>query len=144
MQGAACSIGAIFEPDLTGVSRPESFIYYMLQGYTFAEAASLANPSIGWMNIQIGDPLYAPLKQKALVHDTQFPVLVNGFPTVTLGSDPTSRVINAMVQDTPLKLRRRESFCGLRTRYQLWDNRFNPKKAIGVDTPLLYPDCNSM
>ena len=73
----------------------------MLQGYTFAEAATLANPEIGWMNIQIGDPLYAPLKQKALVHDTQFPVLVNGFPTVTLSSVTTSRVINAMVKDTP-------------------------------------------
>ncbi len=130
IQGAACSIGSITEPGLGGASLPETFIYYMLQGYTFAEAATLANPDIGWMDIQIGDPLYAPLKQKTLVHDTQFPVLVNGFPDGNAEAPSQLHAWDQRHGARHARTRRRESFCGLWNRHQLWDHRSIQKRLL--------------
>ncbi len=100
-QGAACTTGTIYEPLLSGHPRPEVFLYYMLHGYTFAEASTLSTPSIGWVTVGIGDPLYAPLKSKPLVKDTVFPTLAAGFPSVTASSITTSRVVNVTVNNSP-------------------------------------------
>ena len=102
IQGAACSIGAIFEPYLGGVSLPETFIYYMLQGYTFAEAATLANPEIGLDEYSDRrSALCAAETKKRWCSTLSFRRLLMDSPTVTLSSVTTSRVINAMVKDTP-------------------------------------------
>jgi uncharacterized protein (TIGR03790 family) len=75
--------GVTTEPFTTGHTRPNTFAYYLLKGYTFGEAASLANPNVGWMEMTIGDPLYAPFAPKTDLLDTAAPVFAPGFPKVT-------------------------------------------------------------
>jgi len=59
-RGLAAGAGVIAEPYLQGHARPEILLYYLLKGYTFAEAAALADPALFWRGVRIGDPLYAP------------------------------------------------------------------------------------
>ena len=100
--GATCVSGVVNEPYLTGHQRPNVLLYYMLKDYTFAEASTLATPNTaGWMAINIGDPLYAPMKAKTLVKDTQSPAFASGFPNDTPGSSPSERTINIIVSDSP-------------------------------------------
>jgi len=82
-QGLSCGLGVIGEPYLTGHQRPNIMLYYILQGYTFAEASMLSTPYMEWMCSNLGDPLYAPLRPKALYTDTSYPVLSDGYPAVT-------------------------------------------------------------
>ncbi len=60
--GASNAAYVISEPGLAGHQRPDTLLYYILKGYTFAEATALSTPSIGWMNANDGDPLYAPME----------------------------------------------------------------------------------
>ena len=100
-RGATCVSGVVSEPYLTGHPQPDTLLYYMFKGYTFAEAAALSTPAIGWMPINVGDPLYAPFKSKTLVKDTQAPALAAGYPAISLGAGPLDRVVNLLVNDSP-------------------------------------------
>ena len=99
--GAAGVCGTVDEPYLTGHQRPNVLIYYMLRGYSFAEASMLATPSVGWMPMNAGDPLYTPMKAKTPVVDTQYPVIAPGYPTVTGSATSGTRPVNIILQDTP-------------------------------------------
>jgi len=61
-RGLCCGTGCIAEPYLNGHPQPEKFLYFLLNGYPFAEAAMLSNPVLSWVNLAIGDPLYTPTK----------------------------------------------------------------------------------
>ena len=61
-RGLSCGTGCIAEPYLNGHPQPEKLLHFLLNGYTFAEAASLANPTFAWVNLVLGDPLYAPAR----------------------------------------------------------------------------------
>ena len=67
--GLTCGVGCIAEPYLTGHARPEIFVYYMLNGFNFAEASYLSQPCFKWMGIHVGDPIYNPHRTKTPVHD---------------------------------------------------------------------------
>ncbi|NCC50639.1 MAG: TIGR03790 family protein [Spartobacteria bacterium] len=82
-QGLSCGLGVIGEPYLNGHQRPNVMLYYLLLGYTFAEASMLATPYMEWQCANLGDPLYAPLRPKSLQIDTSAPVLAEGYPGVT-------------------------------------------------------------
>lgn len=82
MDGLSAISGVVSEPYTTGAPRPNVLLYYVLQGFTFAEASALATPTYGWMPLHIGDPLYAPFKTKTPVRDTQAPILLAGYPRV--------------------------------------------------------------
>jgi len=99
-RGATAYAGVIGEPFLTGHARPNVLLYYVLQGYSFAEASVLSTPSVGWKPINVGDPLYAPMQAKTPVLDSQFPQLTGGCPVVS--GDPTSgtRTITVVVDTT--------------------------------------------
>jgi len=73
--GATCVSGVVGEPYTTGHPRPNILLYYLYQGYSYAEAASLSTPLFGWMGIHLCDPLYAPFATKTVVQDTTAPVL---------------------------------------------------------------------
>lgn len=96
-RGASCTCGVLNEPYLTGHQRPNILLYYMLQGYSFAEAATLATPAIAWQDIAIGDPLYAPFRSHPAQFDTVPPALDAGFPQIVVGAVPTDRVISLMI-----------------------------------------------
>ena len=100
-RGASAVAYVIGEPFLDGIQRPHTLYYYILNGYSFAEASTLSTPDIGWMETNEGDPLYAPTRNRPLIHDTQSPVLSAGYPYDSLGAGPTDRVIHVMVDDSP-------------------------------------------
>ena len=78
--GLSCGAGVIGEPYMSGHQRPNILIYYLLKGYTFAEASALATPSIQWQDVNLGDPLYAPFRFKTVVPDITPPVISTGYP----------------------------------------------------------------
>ncbi len=68
--GLTCGVGCVAEPYMNGHARPEVFLYYMLNGFNFAEASYLSQPAFKWQGIHIGDPLFNPHKPKTPVFDT--------------------------------------------------------------------------
>jgi hypothetical protein len=91
--------GVLGEPFLSGHPRPNILLYYMLKGYTFAEASTLATRRVGWMAINIGDPLYTPFKPRPVVVDTSFPAIAPGYPRVRTAGDTAARVIEVRLDD---------------------------------------------
>ncbi len=61
--GLTAGVGVMSEPYLTGHPAPDVFIYYILNGYNFAEASNLSYPALKWRDIAYGDPLYNPNKK---------------------------------------------------------------------------------
>ena len=99
-RGATAVSGVIGEPYLSGHQRPNVLLYYIMQGYNFAEASTLSTPTIGWMPINVGDPLYTPMKSKTATLDTQNPALAAGFPRVSTNVDSGTRTVYLMVDQT--------------------------------------------
>ncbi len=60
MHGAAASLGNVYEPYLQLTTNLSAFNDRLLHGFTFAESAYMATPSLSWMNVMVGDPLYRP------------------------------------------------------------------------------------
>ena len=98
-RGASCVCGVLTEPYLTGHQRPNVLLYYMLQGYSFAEAAALSTPTIAWQDITIGDPLYAPFRSKTPDIDATPPQPDCGYPQVVVGAQPTDRTIAVVLAE---------------------------------------------
>lgn len=98
-RGATCASGVIGEPYLTGHQRPNVLLHYIMQGYNFVEASALSTPSVGWMPINVGDPLYTPLKAKTAVLDTQPPALA-ATPSVSDNVDSGTRTITVVLDQS--------------------------------------------
>ncbi len=98
--GASAVVGVVAEPFLTAHPRPNILMYYLLNGYSFAEASSLSTTTIGWRGLNIGDPLYTPFKPKTAVMDTQTPTFAPGYPRL-YQSLADGNVIDVMANDSP-------------------------------------------
>lgn len=64
-RGAAVTAGNVAEPFLGGNIRHDFFYDRLLKGYTVAEAALMAQPTLSWQWVVLGDPLYRPFPQGA-------------------------------------------------------------------------------
>jgi hypothetical protein len=97
-RGLTAASGVLAEPYTVGHPYPEVLLHYMLDGYTFAEAATLAEPKLQWVSLHIGDPLYramAPGKIPQL--DTTAPPA----PTLAfLGAVPTAPTVRVRLPHT--------------------------------------------
>jgi len=60
LKGAAASMGSVFEPYLPMTPHVDMFFRRLLEGWSFVEAASTADPSLSWQTTFVGDPLYRP------------------------------------------------------------------------------------
>lgn len=102
-RGLSCASGVVAEPYTAGHPQPNVLLYYMLKGYSFAEAGGLAAPWIGWMPINVGDPLYTPMGLKPLVKDIYPPTLASDYPFMVPALDigGIAFVIKLMVNDSP-------------------------------------------
>ena len=79
--GAAATLGAVNEPGLMGHTKPNSFMYALLNGYSFAEAGYYGTPLENQMSFN-GDPLYAPFNASdSGDHTRVVPVLTGGVIT---------------------------------------------------------------
>src|SRR5262249_28660799 len=85
--GASAASYILSEPYLAGHQRPNILLYYLLHGFSFAEASTLATPTMGWMPINEGDPLYTPLGSNPRIKDTFVPVLAAGYPKISGGTE---------------------------------------------------------
>ena len=60
--GAAATFGSVYEPYLLFTPQIDIFNDRLLSGFTFAEAAWMAQRVTSWQTTMIGDPLYRPFK----------------------------------------------------------------------------------
>ncbi|MFN2508774.1 MAG: TIGR03790 family protein [Chthoniobacterales bacterium] len=60
MKGAAATIGNVYEPYLQLTANLSILNDRLLHGFTFAESAYMATPTLSWMGVMVGDPLYRP------------------------------------------------------------------------------------
>lgn len=63
-KGAAATFGNVFEPYLSFTVHFDLLTKRLLEGFTLAEAAYAATPSLSWMTVVIGDPLYRPFAKR--------------------------------------------------------------------------------
>jgi hypothetical protein len=59
-RGAAATVGNVYEPYLQLTAHLNTFNDRLLHGFTFAESAYMATPTLSWMSVMVGDPLYRP------------------------------------------------------------------------------------
>src|SRR3989440_7910876 len=59
-EGAAATIGNVYEPYLQLTAHLNVFNDRLLHGFTFAESAYMSAPTLSWMSVMVGDPLYRP------------------------------------------------------------------------------------
>ena len=59
-RGAAAVLGNVYEPYLQLTTHLNIFNDRLLHGFTFAESAYMATPTLSWMTVMVGDPLYRP------------------------------------------------------------------------------------
>lgn len=89
--------GVIAEPYLNGHNRPDIFLAYILDGFSWAEASAISDPGVKWMSLHLGDPLYR-IDPEAATLDTSAPA-----PIAWLGADHASLelVLPAVPGDAP-------------------------------------------
>jgi len=58
--GACVTAGAVYEPFLAGTPNVDILMDRLLKGYSWGEAAYMAQAQISWQMCFIGDPLYRP------------------------------------------------------------------------------------
>jgi len=107
--GATAASYVVGEPYRTGHQHPDVLLYYLLNGYSLAESSTLATPTMGWMAVNQGEPLYTPTAPvlvapvqdfpKTMAKDTSAPALVSGYPVVASGPAPDDRVIRLLISD---------------------------------------------
>jgi len=64
VHGACVTAGAVYEPFLTGTPSVDILVDRLLKGYSWGEAAWMAQPLVSWQMCFIGDPLYRPFARR--------------------------------------------------------------------------------
>jgi uncharacterized protein (TIGR03790 family) len=59
-KGATCTMGCVDEPYIQFTPNVEEFIVRWIDGFTFGQAAWVAQRALSWQTTVIGDPLYRP------------------------------------------------------------------------------------
>ena len=62
--GACVTAGAVYEPFLGGTPHVDVLIDRLLRGFSWGEAAWMAQPQVSWQICFIGDPLYRPFGRR--------------------------------------------------------------------------------
>jgi uncharacterized protein (TIGR03790 family) len=60
MRGACVTAGAVYEPFLNGTPHVDILVDRLLRGYSWGEAAYMAEGMLSWQMCFVGDPLYRP------------------------------------------------------------------------------------
>ncbi|MGH8024694.1 MAG: TIGR03790 family protein [Limisphaerales bacterium] len=65
-KGAACTMGCVNEPSIQFTPNVQAFLArWIVDGFTFGQAAWAAQPALSWQTTVIGDPLYRPFAKSA-------------------------------------------------------------------------------
>lgn len=92
--GITATMGPVHEPGLGGVPQIDWFFRYFFHGFSFAEAAYMANYSASSKMVMIGDPLYNAFRNNSL--DRTPPIITITSPT----SGQTVRGATVQVEGT--------------------------------------------
>ena len=82
--------GYVYEPYLTAVGLPSTFLPTYASGYNLAESHAAANLYTGWMGVVVGDPKMAPYV--STLHDVNV-VAARSVGNVNLGEETTIEVM---------------------------------------------------
>jgi len=63
-RGACVTAGAVYEPFLGGTPHVDILIDRLLRGYSWGEAAYMAQQTLSWQMCFVGDPLYRPFGRR--------------------------------------------------------------------------------
>lgn len=63
-RGACVTAGAVYEPFLGGTPHVDILMDRLLRGYSWGEAAYMAQPTLSWQMTFLGDPLYRPFGRR--------------------------------------------------------------------------------
>jgi uncharacterized protein (TIGR03790 family) len=64
-KGATCTLGNVDEPYLAATPDiPKFFARFVMQGFSFGEAAWASQNSLSWQTVAVGDPLYRPFARR--------------------------------------------------------------------------------
>ena len=88
--GASGAKGYVYEPYLTAVGLPSTFLPVYASGFNLAESHAAANLYTGWMGVVVGDPKMAPYV--STLHDVNV-VAVRSVGHVNLGEETTIEVM---------------------------------------------------
>ena len=88
--GVSGAKGYVYEPYLTAVGLPSTFMPTYASGYNLAESHAAANLYTGWMGVVVGDPKMAPYV--STLHDVNV-VAVRSTGFVNLGEPTTVEVM---------------------------------------------------
>jgi len=64
VHGACATAGAVYEPFLNGTPRVDLLVERLLAGFSWGEAAYMAQPQVSWQMCFVGDPLYRPFAKR--------------------------------------------------------------------------------
>ena len=64
VHGACVTAGAVYEPFLSGTPNVDILVDRLLKGYSWGEAAYMAQAQVSWQMCFIGDPLYRPFARR--------------------------------------------------------------------------------
>ena len=64
--GAAATIGAVFDPYLAAYPRPNAFFSLLASGKPLGDCFWQTQPRTSWSMVLLGDPLYRPFKNRSL------------------------------------------------------------------------------
>ncbi len=120
--GVTATMGPVHEPGLGGVPQIDWFFRYFFHGFSFVEAAYMANYSSSGRMVMIGDPLYCPLRGREL---ERIP------PTITIaspGSGQTIHGVNVLVEGTVND----PSISMLDDAHPIRDQQFRFSRSIGT------------
>lgn len=62
--GACATAGAVYEPFLNGTPRVDVLADRLVRGFSWGEAAYMAQPQVSWQICFVGDPLYRPFAKR--------------------------------------------------------------------------------
>jgi tetratricopeptide (TPR) repeat protein len=98
-KGATCTMGCVYEPYLACTPNVAVFLARLMAGgFTFGEAAWVAQPALSWQMTVVGDPLYRPFGKSPL--ELQAQLTRNHSPLVEWAH---LRIIDLhLVQNAPL------------------------------------------
>lgn len=119
--GITATMGPVHEPGLGGVPQIDWFFRYFFHGFSFAEAAYMSNYSSSGQMVMIGDPLYAPYRNRRL--DQTPPTITVTSPSEGQTVRGTKTLVEGTVDDPGISI--------LEDAYPVENGRFKYTRSIG-------------
>jgi uncharacterized protein (TIGR03790 family) len=103
-QGAAASLGNVYEPYLPLTPRLDLFYDRLVNGLTFAESAYASLRAVSWMTTIVGDPLYRPFSPEQTSGDPSWQAIRELFERESTNPPELVLKLNKLGTENPTAL----------------------------------------